>query len=88
MRTTITGLLVGLAVSLAAPLAVDAQPAPKVARVGVLLFGTPESEANLPAFRQRLAELGWVEGKTLLTLYRVAEGILSGFRRWRSSSRR
>ena len=74
MRTTITGLLVGLAALLTAPLSVDAQPAAKVARLGVLLFGTPESEANLPAFRRRLAELGWVEGKTLSTVYRVAEG--------------
>jgi len=67
-------LLVGLAALLAAPLPADAQPAAKVARLGVLLFGTPESEANLPAFRRRLTELGWVEGKTLSTVYRAAEG--------------
>ena len=42
--------------------------------MGVLLLGSPESEANLPAFRQRLAGLGWVEGKTLSTVYRYAEG--------------
>jgi ABC-type uncharacterized transport system substrate-binding protein len=74
VRTRITGWLVGLACALAAPLAADAQPAPRVARVGVLLFGAPEAEANLPAFRQGLAELGWVEGKTLATIYRAAEG--------------
>ncbi len=74
MRRTIPGLLIGLAALLAWPSTGEAQPVPKTARLGILLFGTPETETNLPAFRQQLAELGWVEGKTLSTIYRVAEG--------------
>lgn len=74
MRPTITEWLVGMAFLLAAPLSAEAQPAAKVARLGILLFAAPELEANLPAFRKRLAELGWVEGKTLSTVYRSADG--------------
>src|SRR2546423_141976 len=33
---------------LTAPLAVEAQPAGKVARLGVLLFSTPAADPNLP----------------------------------------
>jgi putative ABC transport system substrate-binding protein len=55
-------------------LAVHAQPAPKVARLGVLLFSTPEGDPNLAAFRKGLGALGYVEGKNLETVYRFAEG--------------
>ena len=44
------------------------------ARVGVLLFSSPENDPNLATFRQGLAELGYVEGRNLTTLYRYAEG--------------
>jgi putative tryptophan/tyrosine transport system substrate-binding protein len=59
---------------LAAPLAVEAQPAPKVARLGVLLFSTPAAEPNLPALLGGLRDLGYVEGRNIVFEYRGAEG--------------
>jgi putative ABC transport system substrate-binding protein len=57
---------------LAAPLAAEAQPAAKIARIGWLnLAGGP----HLPeAFRQGLRDLGYVEGRNLVIEYRNAEG--------------
>jgi len=57
---------------LAAPLAVEAQQA-KIARVGVLLFGTPDTDA-FPAIRRGLGALGYVEGRNILFEHRYAEG--------------
>jgi hypothetical protein len=45
----------------AAPLAAEAQPAAKVARIGVLEYST--SSESVEAFKQGLRELGYVEGK-------------------------
>jgi putative tryptophan/tyrosine transport system substrate-binding protein len=59
---------------LAAPLAVEAQPAPKVARLGVLLFSTQAAEPNLPALLAGLRDLGYVEGRNIVFEYRGAEG--------------
>ena len=59
---------------LAAPLAVEAQPAPKVARLGVLLFSTrPPNPTCLPCLRG-LRDLGYVEGRNIVFEYRGAEG--------------
>ena len=67
--------LIGVAaLLLAAPLCVEAQPVGKTARVGVLLFGTPETDMNFPTFRKSLGELGYVEGKNLTVVYRYAGG--------------
>jgi putative ABC transport system substrate-binding protein len=54
------------------PLAARAQQPGKVSRIGYLSPGraAPRDEA----FRQRLQELGWVEGKNILVEYRFAEG--------------
>ena len=56
------------AVLLAAPLAVEAQEADRVRRVGVLMHNAeddPEAKAELAAFRQGLEQLGWSEGRNI-----------------------
>ncbi|HEU5297049.1 MAG TPA: ABC transporter substrate-binding protein [Burkholderiaceae bacterium] len=59
---------------LAAPLAAEAQQAGKVARIGFLSFTSPSDRPPLrDAFRQRLRELGWVEGENVVIDYRYAE---------------
>ena len=70
-RTFLCGLTLG---TLAAPLAAQGQQTRKVARLGVLLFGTPASDPNLGAFVDGLRELGYVEGRSLALEYRSAEG--------------
>ena len=62
--------------SLMAPLAVEAQPASKVRRIGLLTPGAPPpAGASLP-FAQVLRELGWVEGQNLAIEPRYAAGRL------------
>jgi putative ABC transport system substrate-binding protein len=71
-RTFLTTLAGSL---LAAPLAVEAQQAPKIAKIGWLNPGTPATSAHLlEAFRQGLRDLGHVEGKTFVLEPRAAEG--------------
>jgi putative tryptophan/tyrosine transport system substrate-binding protein len=65
-------LLISLAGALAAPFAAEAQQA-KIARVGVLLFGTPDTDA-FPVIRRGLSALGYVEGQNVLFEHRYAEG--------------
>lgn len=66
---TIVALIVGL---LLAPLAVH--PQGKTARVGVLVSGSPNREAETyDAFRQRLRESGWVEGQNVIFDFRYAD---------------
>jgi putative ABC transport system substrate-binding protein len=67
--------LAGAAGLLAAPLAIEAQQTGKVYRIGVLeLVGVASNAANLRAFRQGLAELGYVEGQNFVIEYRSADG--------------
>ena len=58
------------------PLAARAQQASGIRRIGVLV-GTPaqdaESKAELAAFRDSLAKLGWVEGNTIHVDYRYPD---------------
>jgi putative ABC transport system substrate-binding protein len=72
-RTFLCGLALG---TLAAPLAVGAQPTGKVYRIGIL--GDKASDANetrlWQAFRQGLREHGWNEGVNILIEYRWVEG--------------
>jgi putative ABC transport system substrate-binding protein len=58
---------------LATPLAISAEPS-KVARVGILLYGTPQADPNLADLRLSLRDLGHLEGRNLLLEYRFAEG--------------
>ena len=60
---------------LAPPLAAEAQQAGRTPRVGVLYFGTLQGVSRCDeGFRQGLAELGYVEGKSVLLEVRAAEG--------------
>ena len=72
------GLAVGFALSLAfAPLAVEAQEAGKVARIGVLVAPSAASfSPRIEVFRKGLREHGYVEGKNIVFEYRYAEGKL------------
>jgi putative ABC transport system substrate-binding protein len=58
------------------PLAAHAQQqAGKVPRIGLLSLTSPSDRPPLlDAFRQRLRELGWVEGQNIVIDYRYAEG--------------
>jgi putative ABC transport system substrate-binding protein len=67
--------LVGGAVA-AAPRAVRAQQAAKIARIGVLSTGNPRSAPFYRAFEQRLRDLGFVEGQNIAFEYRDAEGMV------------
>ncbi len=57
------------------PVNVDAQPAPKVTKIGLLTPSSPAGSGHLvEAFRQGLRELGHVEGKTLIVEARYGDG--------------
>jgi putative ABC transport system substrate-binding protein len=71
-RRTFFGALAGSL--LTAPLAAGAQQAGKIPRVGILLFGTPDSDPSLRSFLAGLHALGYVEGRNILLEYRYAEG--------------
>ena len=60
---------------LAAPLAVAAQQAAKVARIGYLATNLVANPHLPEAFRQGLRDLGYVEGRNVVIEYRSAEGI-------------
>jgi ABC-type uncharacterized transport system substrate-binding protein len=73
-RAFIAGMTGGL---LAVPLAVEAQQAAKVARIGFLATNLAASPSYMrEAFRQGLRDLGYVEGRNLVIEYRDAEGKL------------
>jgi ABC-type uncharacterized transport system substrate-binding protein len=55
-----------------APLAAEAQAPSKVWRVAVLTAGILRSDAPVRALEQRLAELGYVEGRNLVIDFRTA----------------
>jgi putative ABC transport system substrate-binding protein len=57
------------------PLAARAQQAGKLPTIGFLGPGTPASWSRwVPAFVQRLRELGWIEGRTVTIEFRWGEG--------------
>jgi ABC-type uncharacterized transport system substrate-binding protein len=67
------GFLLTFGLVLGSP-ATEAQQPGKVARLAVLLFGTPASDPNLAAFVAGLRDLGYVEHRNLVLEYRSAEG--------------
>ena len=55
----------------------QAQQTAGIPRIGILIAATASSDsARIEAFRQRLRELGYVEGKNIVIEYRYAEGKL------------
>ena len=71
-RRELITLLSGTAV--AWPFAARAQQRSKMARLGVLLFSTPNADPQMKAVHIRLRELGYVEGQNLIVIYRYADG--------------
>src|SRR6266404_1567364 len=71
-RAFISAITLGL---LSRSLALQAQPAGKLYRIGMLERTSPAiNAANLDAFRQGLRDLGYVEGKDFVIEYRSADG--------------
>src|SRR5437867_1306791 len=66
----VAALVLGI---LAAPLAVEAQEAGKVPRIGFLRAGPPPRDF-VDGFRQGLRELGYVEGQNIIIDYRFTDG--------------
>jgi putative ABC transport system substrate-binding protein len=70
-RTFVTGL----GAVLAAPISAKAQPTGKIYRIGVLINGSASVSAKrTEALRQRLRDLGYVEGTNIALEYRWDEG--------------
>ena len=64
-------------VQLAVGVIAEAQQPAKIPRIGILLAASASFfSARVEAFRQRLRELGYVEGKNIVIEYRYAEGKL------------
>jgi putative ABC transport system substrate-binding protein len=71
-RRELLGVLGGVAVW---PLATRAQQPARLPTIGYLGAGTPATESQrVAAFRQRLHQLGWIEGRTIAIESRWAEG--------------
>ena len=73
-RREFIGLLGGAA-AISWPLAARAQQSERMRRVGALMLiseADPRAETYVASFRQRLRELGWVDGRTLRELIRPA----------------
>src|SRR5262245_27971426 len=75
MKLTRVPLIVALAAGcLAAPPSVGAQQAVKPSRIGVLMNLYPPDAHPPQAFRQRLRDLGYVEGQNLVIDWRYQLG--------------
>src|SRR5262245_6999614 len=59
------------------PLAAHAQQGQRISRIGILSpFSENDSEtkARLAAFKERLEQLGWADGRNIKIAYRFSEG--------------
>ena len=56
------------------PLVARAQQSAKIARLGILLFSTPQADPQMAAVHHALRDLGYIEGHNLVIEYRYAEG--------------
>jgi putative ABC transport system substrate-binding protein len=76
MKPTITRLATAVVVLLVllTLLSAEAEPQAQVARIGVITSGSPStpSAASIGAFRQRLRDLGYVEGRSIAIEVRYA----------------
>ena len=71
------GLSPSLSHSRSAGLWLEAQQPARIPRIGILIAASASFfSARVEAFRQRLRELGYVEGKNIVIEYRYAEGKL------------
>src|SRR5712692_6193876 len=71
-RRTFMASMIGAVLSV--PLAIEAQQAGKVPRIGFLFYGSPGPSPELDAFRQGLRELGYIEGQNIAIEVRSANG--------------
>jgi putative ABC transport system substrate-binding protein len=76
MRYSTVGYIVALTLSLlAVPLTVEAQPAAKVHRIGLLIPGSAAAFApRIETFQHGLRDLGYVEGRNITFASRFADG--------------
>jgi putative ABC transport system substrate-binding protein len=73
-KTTLLSILV-VVVQLTIVVVVEAQQPAKIPRIGILIASSASSvSTRVETFRQRLRELGYVEGKNIVIEYRYAEG--------------
>ena len=56
------------------PLAAHAQQPDKIPRVGILSPAASEAAPDLTAFRERLRDLGYIDGKTIALDFRLSDG--------------
>lgn len=73
LRSLLLAFVLGVGLTSAAL----AQPSARVYRIGWLgytAYNSPDDDRNIAAFRQRLRELGFVEGTNLVIEWRYAEG--------------
>src|SRR5215831_8483567 len=73
-RRVFIGVVGGSILAGSGPLAVEAQQAAKVARIGYLSTNLAVTPHIQEAFRQGLRDLGYVEGRDVVIEYRDAEG--------------
>ena len=77
MKKVVSSSILGIALLLAVAVLAQAQQAAKIPRIGILIAPSASFiSARVEALRQRLRELGYVEGKNILIEYRYAEGKL------------